>query len=509
MKKHLSLVLALLMLIAVMAASCARSGNSGETTAPVNDTVDGTETGNPGTSPADTDAETEKEPDNLTMAQRHAKVADGLPDKKMDGMEFRLYISDNDRRKQMTGANGETGDIVDAAAIRRNRKIEDRFDVKIKPIVAYDGFNTGFEVATSTGEDLFDLAMGAYTDFPAMAQTGYCLDWGSGLPYVDLDKPWYNQSARDTLSVDGHTYVMVGDLELDVLQCAYCIFWNQQFAKDVGLQESIFDVVESGRWTYDYLLALSNQYYSDNGDSIKDENDRLVFAGDPNSAVVTWQYAFDNPIYKTVNGVPEFSMDLEKQHGMVNKLNALYWDSPGGYTKDWFAGLSAWKRGDLLAQTGMFMYYDMYRDIRFDFTIIPYPKYDEEQTNYYSMSDGASSMMAVPTTIKGNEENVSILIEAINAESYKIVTPTYFETVMQHKYMDSDERSIEMMELIWGGVVYDFGFAYNSLLGNISFQISKFIKKNSNDTQSTYDALAISNRSKSFDIIEAYRLLNR
>jgi len=493
MKKTLTLVFAMLMLIMTVATACGGGSNTTDTTGP--------DTSVPGTS----EPATSKPWDEMTMAEQRATIDDELPEKDMDGMTFRFFISDNDRRLQEIGTIEDSGDLVDSAVINRNEKVAARYNVVFKGIVAYEGFTKGFTTATSSNLDTFDLALGNFTDFPAMTQEGYCYDWAS-LPYVDLDKPWYNQSARDALSVDGHTYCMVSDLELSTLSLSYCIFWNFDLADDYSL-ENIYDVVEDDRWTYDYLLNLAKTYYTDDGDGIKNEADYLAFAGDPFSGVVTWQYAFDNPIYKQEDGAPVFALDLEKQYDMVVKLNDLYWDAKGGFTKSWHAGMSTWLNGRLLAQAGMFEYYNNYREIDFNFGIVPYPKYDENQENFYTMSDGAHSGMAIPLSVK-DIDNVSIIVEALSAESYKLVTPTYYETVLQNKYMNNDPRAIEMLDLIYSSVVFDFGYAYNSLLGNIAFQITKLVAANSDGTQSFYDAVADYNRIASQDIIDAFRKLN-
>ena len=53
-----------------------------------------------------------------------------------------------------------------------------------------------------------------------------------------------------------------------------------------------------------------------------------------------------------------------------------------------------------------------------DYSILPYPKWDEAQENYYTMVDGGHQIQAVPLTTK-NLERAGTILEALNAESYQ------------------------------------------------------------------------------------------
>ena len=96
------------------------------------------------------------------------------------------------------------------------------------------------------------------------------------------------------------------------------------------------------------------------------------------------------------------------------------------------------------------------RDMKDDFGIIPWPKFDETVDKYYTNVDAGCNLVVVPVTVK-NPECVSVVLEALAYHSYKTVLPTYYEVVLQTKYT-RDEESSAMLDLIREGRVYDIGY---------------------------------------------------
>ena len=445
--------------------------------------------------PTETEAETEPDPN----AARRA-IFDDLPDTDMDGYTYRVLSRQRDDFINDIGLDLEqNGDVANDAIYNRNLTVSDRFNCKYEATFTDNIDSTGINTITA-GDDAFDIMFCQIVQIPKYATTGYFRDWYDDMPYVNLDKPWYIGNAAEALSVKGHAYAMIGEYDLDVLRFTYCMYYNQDLADEYNL-ENIYDVVNEGKWTYDKLYEYANMVYVDlDGNGTKDENDRLALSGDPYSAVVTYQYAFDNPLF-TINdeGVPEFTMNREKLSAIVEKLNSLYHDSLGGYTEGWGTGWTAWTAGNLLVYTGLFQNATAYRELEFDYGIIPYPKYDEAQSRYYTMSDGAHGCMLIPITVQ-NIEWSSILTEALNAETYKKVVPAYFDTALKVKYT-RDSESAAMLDLLMDGRVFDFGYMYNTW---IAFIIQDMVSTNKNNTESAFNSKYKSAEKKWAEIIDTY-----
>ena len=451
---------------------------------------------------ADTTAETEVETEPDPNAVRRA-ISDDLPDTDMDGYTYRVLSRQRDDFIEDIGLDLEqNGDVVNDAIYNRNLTVSDRFNCKYEATFTDSIDTTGINTITA-GDDAFDVMLCQIVQIPKYATTGYFRDWYEDMPHVNLDKPWYIGNAAEALSVKGHAYAMIGEYDLDVLRFTYCMYYNQDISDEYNL-ENIYDVVNDGRWTYDKLYEYANTVYVDlDGNGTKDENDRLAISGDPYSAVVTYQYSFDNPLFSINDeGVPEFTMDREKLASIVEKLNALYHGSLGGYTEGWGTGWTAWSAGNLLLYTGLFQSATGYRDLEFDYGIIPYPKYDEAQTRYYTMSDGAHGCMLIPITVQ-NIEWSSILTEALNAETYKQVVPAYYDTALKVK-LSRDAESAAMLDLLMESRVFDFGYMYNT---GIAFIVQDMVSTNKNNTESAFNSKYKSAEKEWAKIIDTYLAL--
>lgn len=450
---------------------------------------------------------TQEEEHELTETEIRLQIPDNLPETDMNGYKFRVTMRSRSDFVADCGIDMEqTGEVVDDAIYARNAVIAERFNCQLVANIMPDGsdFNSNVVKSITSGDDAMDLALGQVISMPALATEGYFLDWYDELPHVDLTRPWYIGNAAEAMSVGGHAYTMIGEYDLDVLRFTYCMYFNKNIAENYDL-ENLYEVVNNGKWTYDYLLKLANDIYVDtNGDSKKSEADLLCISGDPYSAVVTYQYAFNNPLFThNADGIPELTLNTEKAHDIVVKLNDLYWNAPGGYTEGWGTGSDAWENGNLLFYTALFQSSKYFRDLKFDFGIIPYPKYDEAQSQYYTMSDGAHACMAVPITIS-NPEYTSIIVEALNAETYKRVVPAYYDTALKVKYARDDE-SVRMLDLLMQSRVFDFGYMYNT---GLAFVIQNMVSKNSNNTESSYASSIKQTNKQIGKIIEAYEKMN-
>jgi hypothetical protein len=124
-----------------------------------------------------------------------------------------------------------------------------------------------------------------------------------------------------------------------------------------------------------------------------------------------------------------------------------------------------------------------FREMEDEFGILPYPKWDEAQENYMTMSDGHHEAMAIPRTVQ-NLETVGTITEAMCAESYKIVVPAYYDVALKVK-STRDEQSIAMMDLIVNARVFDFGYVYDAWKG-ASFIIQELVGNNKNTFESSY-----------------------
>ena len=406
-----------------------------------------------------------------TFFSDRASVSDDLPDNNFDGREFRVLARDEERFKEEIGVVLEQNEeVLSKAIFTRNKEIEDRFGINFVATHVAEPYND-IKKTVKAGLDAYDLVVDHARYLATTAPDGIFIPVDE-LEYVNTDKPWYMKNATDNISVKGVSYFLAGDYCLSLYQMTYCMYFNKDMLAKHPEVEDLYTVVQEGRWTLDYLNNLVKNFWRDlNGNGEPDDKDEYGFTSDWHSGAVTYLYAFDNPIMTMdAEGIPQLSFNTPKMNNIVEKVKELFRDNPGAYTGTWNVPAPMFSDGRVLLMNGRFNSTDGLRDADFEFGIIPYPKYDSDQKEYYTMVDGAHSIMAVPLT--ADTEFTSIIIEALNAESYKNVIPAYYETDLKIKGARGDEQAAEVLDMISKGVKFDFGYIYGPYWNLISTVIS-------------------------------------
>ena len=185
-------------------------------------------------------------------------------------------------------------------------------------------------------------------------------------------------------------------------------------------------------------------------------------------------------------GYPEINVNNDKMLMIINKVyNLIYNDNTTWYTTYTTAGAARdmFRAGNVfLIGSGVSDAIAM-RDAEVDFGIIPYPKYDEEQQGYHTHVDAWNGMLCVPVTA-GDQERTGIITEAMAAYTYKMVTPAYYEVALTSKYL-RDEESVEMLDYIFDGILYDFGYIFDSWKGT-TWNLPNLMKQKSTDFASYF-----------------------
>ena len=118
---------------------------------------------------------------------------------------------------------------------------------------------------------------------------------------------------------------------------------------------------------------------------------------------------------------------------------------------------------------------DSLRDCEVEYGIVPYPKLDEAQEGYYGYD--ISAFISIPSSVS-DPELVGKTLEMLNFYSREMVMPTYYDIQLNSKSV-RDEESIEMLDLIFEGIVCDAGRTYfgtdNSSMQNLVYSISKHV----------------------------------
>ena len=445
----------------------------------------GSEAGQSKPSPDSPETETaaaETEPP--TELELRAMTPDDLPESDFSGRSLRILACDYSEIEFT--AEEQTGDVIEDAVYSRNRDVTERFGFGIEHILkGYTDVSSSLAKSVQAGEDAYDLVSNHVIEMGNSAMKGYLVDWG-GIPHIDPEKPWWNRSSYDNLSVHDKAYLLVGAMNTHFLRTTYCVYFNKRLVDNYGFG-NMYQLVNEGLWTIDRETEMTAGTWQDlNGNNKVDVEDFFGASSNSTSYATTYIYSAGlKTVSKDEDGIPVLDMDQEKFATLTEKVYKLFYENDGFYAAtDWgtHGDIFRDKRG-IFYNCTFSLALGSLREFEDDYGMIPYPKYDEAQEKYYSMSDGSHTISGVPKTIT-DPEFIGVAVEALCAEAWKQILPAMYEVALKTKFT-RDNESIEMIDMINDNVVVDFGFVFADYNG-MGFTLSNLIGSKKSDFASFY-----------------------
>ena len=99
------------------------------------------------------------------------------------------------------------------------------------------------------------------------------------------------------------------------------------------------------------------------------------------------------------------------------------------------------------------------------------------------MFDGGHEGITIPVSVAG-PDFVGTITETLNAENYKGTIPVYYDIVLKNIW-SRDEESVAMLDMIFAGRVFDFGYVYGEF--GAAFWPQFLIEMKSSDIASYYE----------------------
>ena len=124
------------------------------------------------------------------------------------------------------------------------------------------------------------------------------------------------------------------------------------------------------------------------------------------------------------------------------------------YVSDDFNGYNAFNAGHGLYMMTVVSSTNSMRALKFDYGMLPVPKYDESQEQYHSRICDAW-IYCVPVT-NPEPDRTSMIMEALTCATNDIVWPAYGERAMYYKNL-RDEESKDTLEIIRSTLTMDAG----------------------------------------------------
>ena len=442
----------------------------------------------------------------VTNTQNRQSVKDNVPtDLNFSGEEMVFFVRDSNDFASEMDVEKTINDTISDAVFYRNATVEERLGVEIKQIAqvwASPAWNNTLRNSVLTKSGDYDAAAIYASQSSALATEGIyynVLD----LPYVDFTKPWWNKSIINETELFNTVYFLAGDITISQTSWGVTLFFNKDLFNEFYSTQNInlYDEVRNGTWTVDRMYELTSDVWVDtNSDGMLNVGDTYGFqfanaAGD--GAADAWVTAMGIDITTMMDGYPELTFYSEHTVEAFEKLRKLHLENAGTLvgngntpTEDFIAGNQLFSRQFLNSGKE-------FRNMSDDYGVVPLPKFDEAQENYRTIAANIASFVVVLSTAT-DVDKVGATLELMSAETYKQVTPAFFDTVLKGKYSDSPDDA-EMYDKILNSFTYNFGFCYSTVSLN---GIGSLFRVLSEDLSQKYESNKIMYQTSLDDLVD-------
>ncbi len=289
-----------------------------------------------------------------------------------------------------------------------------------------------------------------------------------GHKYLDLSKPWWPQSLTNEILVNETVYGVIENNDYGVLRNIAAMFFNNTLLEKKGL-ESPYDLVASDNWNMAKLSEMVKNTYEDlNGNSTKDKDiDLFGFCGATGAKRDFWFTALggnytevkDGVIVDRLGDMKEMQEFLDITRAFLNTPDTLDYDSE--QYKMFQDERAVFYASTLAITEGITS-----KELDIDYGVVPPPKRDSEQKEYYTMSHNTHDAWMIPIN-SPDLDAVCGIIEQSAYLAYKTIGPLYFDTYVKLRYAP-DERLAGMYDLVRDSIIFDLSYLFLGSYTNVT-----------------------------------------
>lgn len=414
--------------------------------------------------PADPAEETKKEttdnaatPSGETDTEEEYSILSTLPEYNFNGATITALAEPNSWWQCTTLAAEEmTGETLNDAIFDRNSAFMDGYQVDFK-VIESTGITSDIRTAVSSGDTVYDFAAPSLDVGAALAGEDQIINLNT-IESIDFTNQAWDQNAVKYFSIANKLYYGVSDISLGKNETTWIYFFNKNLLNEYGL-ENPYDLVREGKWTFDKSLEMMAAASHDtNGNGEPDQGDRFgLETHDTNYYALMIAAGQPFSIKDETEDIPVVNVGSEMYVTVYDKIKDFFTDKTQTVSSGTGENFIA---GDALLSGQVMGCVRLFREMEDDFGIIPVPKYDEAQSQYYSYMIPYEVHAAIIPVSAADAERSGAAIQALSILSAHYLTPAYYETVITGKGL-RDMDSWEMLDLILDSAIYDLGRMYD------------------------------------------------
>jgi hypothetical protein len=320
----------------------------------------------------------------------------------------------------------------------------------------------------ASGDTTYDLLSGHSRTISLTSMYGYCADLMQA-EYLDFSKPWWPEVMTETATIGDSLYFVTGDVSTNSIHQMYVMFYNKDaLASREGLVEPA-QHVDNGTWTMETLFTMTSGLYQDlNNDQKANKDDFFGFTS------LNWH--FDAIYYGCGMTMLEKDPDTTKLLKVADDWTSEKAISLGASVGEWIkkgdAYLDSTNYANIFVNGNALLVMARHHDIAsiidkagFKYGIVPMPKYNKDQAEYYTCVGNPVSLYSIYTLSKDANRAAAVL-ECWASEAYRTTTPAIFENTFKLRLSETSTES-RMYDLIRGSVTFDLCRFFNRQLSSM------------------------------------------
>ena len=387
-------------------------------------------------------------------------------------------------------AEESTGEIVNDAIFERDSLVAEMFNISFRHEQESDAhavrhiYNDKIRGVVMANDPAFDIIYGIESCTTETFTEGLYHNL-LNFDEIDLEEIWWCPGQTDLFAIHGKQFGGFGLSTMDFYKESTVIFYNETIINDYTLSDPTVLVIE-GNWTLDQFMNMTVAATHD-----IDGDGKYTLGTDTLGYIARWT---NNCSWQTGLGISVLEKDENDNYIVIhpddrtaeiigvmsNFVNCNQGSMKIQNDKEAEFG-NAFMQDKALFYCERLKTSETLRDMSSDFGVLPFPKYDMNQEDYYSQAATATTMILFPLSV-ANPHMSAMVSEALSFYGYELVVPKYYESALKDKYMRKESTS-EVMEIIFANTVNNLDYAFTGVIGgstwtNQLFQSCGFEKKN-------------------------------
>lgn len=386
--------------------------------------------------------------------------------------------------------------------------VEETLGVKIEEEKVLDTSRPGGGMCThiregnlSATED-YQIVVPCLYDGATLAVEGHLYNLlGKGFESLQIGAPWWNQEFNNNMTYGGQLYFTIGDLGTVNKGATAALYFNLDLWEKNGLSEKYggtpYDLVRDGKWTVDIVFEAATTIGSDDDNSgVIDYKDTFGWGGQLDDMWSIFYASGEKIAQADSDGYPAITIYNERSAKLMEKLQEFVQDKEHYISANDYFGIVTWP--SVLVEEGFTdgraLFYNASVGTVINlgvmeqrFGMVPVPKAEETQEDYYSLvNPWTSTCFAIPTCVVGEKLTMAIdVLNVMGAESLNTVAPNYQE-ILEYMKIRDDESADMLNNYILPNRGCDVGMVYK--WGNLDTLLHDMASANVGTFASNFEA---------------------